>query len=148
MLHPEQLGENVVVIGGGEVGVEAGMNLAGKGHNVTVLEMRKELAMDTTMIHYRSMFQQAWEAIPTFKGICNATVTGITAAGVTYRDEAGEEHLIPAQSVVVSAGMKAKQQEALSFYGSAKRFYYIGDCKQTATVQQAMRSAFAAASQI
>ena len=148
MLHPDELGRDVVVIGGGEVGVEAGMNLAKKGHNVTVLEMRPELAMDTTMIHYRSMFQEAWEKIPTFRGICNATVTGITEKGVAYRDADGLEHVIPAQSVVVSAGMKARQEEALSFYGSAKRFFYIGDCKKAATVQQAMRSAFAAASQI
>ena len=39
MIHPETVGHNVVVIGGGEVGVEAGMNLAQKGHEVTVLEM-------------------------------------------------------------------------------------------------------------
>lgn len=148
MLHPEKLGQDVVVIGGGEVGVEAGMNLAEQGHNVTVLEMRSELAMDTTMIHYRSMFQAAWEKLPTFRGICQATVTGVTPEGVTYRDAAGEEHKVLAQSVVVSAGMRARQQEALDYYGSAPRFFYIGDCSKAATVQQAMRSAFAVASQI
>ena len=148
MLHPEQLGRDVVVIGGGEVGVETGMNLAKKGHNVTVLEMRDKLAADTTIMHFRSMFKDAWEAIPTFYSVCGVTVTGITAEGVTYRDKEGGEHLIPAQSVVISTGMKARQQEALSFYGSAGHFYCIGDCTKPATVQKAMRDAFATASQI
>lgn len=148
MLHPDRLGRDVVVIGGGEVGVEAGMNLAEKGHNVTVLEMRPELAMDTTMIHYRSMFQAAWEKLPNFRGICRATVTAITPEGVAYRNPEGEEHVVPAHSVVISAGMRSRQQEALAYYGSAERFFCIGDCDKTATVQQAMRSAFAVASQI
>lgn len=50
------VGKNVVVIGGGEVGVETAMYLAKQGRSATVLEMRKELAEDATMIHYRSMF--------------------------------------------------------------------------------------------
>lgn len=33
LLNPDALGQNVVVVGGGEVGVESGMNLAKKGHN-------------------------------------------------------------------------------------------------------------------
>lgn len=148
MIHPDRLGRDVVVIGGGEVGVEAGMNLAEKGHDVTVLEMRPELAMDTTMIHYRSMFQAAWEKLPNFRGICQATVTAITPEGVTYRNPEGEEHVVYAHSVVISAGMRSRQQEALAYYGSAERFFCIGDCDKTATVQQAMRSAFAVASQI
>jgi 2,4-dienoyl-CoA reductase-like NADH-dependent reductase (Old Yellow Enzyme family)/thioredoxin reductase len=148
MLHPEQLGQDVVVIGGGEVGVETGMNLAKRGHNVTVLEMRDKLAADTTIMHFRSMFKEAWESIPTFHSVCSVTVTAITPEGVSYRDQNGQEYAISAQSVVMSTGMKAKQEEALSFYGAGKRFYSIGDCTKPATVQKAMRDAFAVASQI
>ena len=148
MLDPDSVGHNVVVIGGGEVGVECGMNLAKKGHEVTVLEMRPMLAMDSTMIHFRSMFEEAWQAIPSFRGITGARVTAITAEGVCYADEKGEEHTIPADSVVISAGLKAKRDEALSFYNITDGFYMIGDCRKPGTVQHAMRQAFAAASEI
>lgn len=143
LLNPDALGKNVVVVGGGEVGVESGMNLAKKGHNVTVLEMGGMLAAESTAIHYYSMFRNAWEAIPDFHSIVNATVTGIEDDCVKYKDATGAEHAIPCDSVVISLGMKAKMDEALNFYGSADRFEMIGDCKKPATVQQAMRQAFA-----
>lgn len=143
MIHPESCGQKVVVIGGGEVGVEAGINLAQKGHDVTVIEMTHMLAPESTAIHYYSMFSEVWENLPNFTGIVNARVTGITDDVVTYMDKEGVEHAIECDSVVISLGMKAKTEEALSFFGSADRFEIIGDAKKPATVQQAMRSAFA-----
>ena len=143
MIHPETVGHKVVVIGGGEVGVEAGMNLAMKGHEVTVLEMTHMLAPESTAIHYYSMFQEAWEALPGFHSVVNATVTGVEDDKVTYRDKEGVEHAIPCDSVVISLGMRGRTQEALAFGGSADRFAIIGDCKKPATVQQAMRAAYA-----
>ncbi|MCR5784611.1 MAG: FAD-dependent oxidoreductase, partial [Eubacterium sp.] len=148
MINPDKLGKEVVVIGGGEVGVECGMNLAKKGHNVTVLEMRDTLAADSTIMHFRSMFKEYWESIPNFKGICSVSVKEISSDGVKYTDSDGKECFIKADSVVLSTGMRAKQTEALSFYGTAKRFYAIGDCTKAGTVQKAMRDAFAVASQI
>jgi pyruvate/2-oxoglutarate dehydrogenase complex dihydrolipoamide dehydrogenase (E3) component len=133
-----------VVIGGGEVGVETGMFLAQSGREVTVVEMRDELAADSTFMHYRSMFQAAWESIPTFHYVLNASAKEITPTGVVYTDATGE-HTLPAESVVLSVGMRAKSQEALAFYGSAPRFYLVGDCKKPGTIQTTNRSAYATA---
>jgi 2,4-dienoyl-CoA reductase-like NADH-dependent reductase (Old Yellow Enzyme family)/thioredoxin reductase len=143
MIHPEKVGHNVVVIGGGEVGVEAGMNLAQQGHEVTVLEMTHMLAPESTAIHYYSMFSDAWKKLPSFHSVVNATVTGVEDDKVTYKDADGVEHEIPCDNVVISLGMRAKQDEALAFSGTANRFAIIGDCKKPATVQQAMRQAYA-----
>jgi 2,4-dienoyl-CoA reductase-like NADH-dependent reductase (Old Yellow Enzyme family)/thioredoxin reductase len=148
IIEAGRLGHNVAIIGGGEVGVETGMKLAKEGHEVTVIEMRDELAADTTRIHYLSMFKAAWEAIPAFHGIVNATVTSVSPDGVFYKDKAGTEHKVAADSIVVSVGMKSKTAEAEAFYGAAPEFYIIGDCSSPATVQQATRSAFATAMQI
>ena len=133
----------MVVIGGGEVGVEAGMHLAQNGHEVTVLEMSHKLAPESTLSHYYSMFQDAWEAIPTFHSVVNATVTSVEDDCVKYKDSEGVEHAIPCDSVVISLGMKPLQEEALSFYDCATRFAFIGDCRKPGTVQHAMRHAYA-----
>lgn len=148
IMHSEKVGSRVVVIGGGEVGVETGMFLAQQGRDVTVIEMRDELAADTTFIHYRSMFQAAWEAIPSFHYVLNATAKEISASQLVYTDQGGQEHTLPADTVVLSVGMRAKSDEALSFYGAAPRFYMIGDCKQPGTIQTTNRNAYAVSASI
>lgn len=148
IMNIDKIGKNVVVIGGGEVGTETGMFLAQNGRNVTVIEMRDELAADTTAIHYRSMFQEAWEAIPSFSFVLNATAKEITAEGVTYTDKEGVDHFIPADSVVMSVGMRSKSDEALSFYGTNPGFYMVGDCNKPGTIQTTNRSAYVIAHNI
>ena len=148
IMNIDKIGKNVVVIGGGEVGTETGMFLAQNGRNVTVIEMRDELAADTTVMHYRSMFVEAWEKIPTFHYVLNATAKEITAEGVTYTDLEGTDHFIPADSVVMSVGMRSKVDEALSFYGTNPGFYMVGDCKKPGTIQTTNRSAYVIANNI
>jgi 2,4-dienoyl-CoA reductase-like NADH-dependent reductase (Old Yellow Enzyme family)/thioredoxin reductase len=145
---PDSLGGNVCVIGGGEVGMETGMHLARLGREVTVLEMRDELAADTTLIHYRTMFVEAWESIETLHPITNARVTGIRDGRVYYVGADGAERGVAADSVVMAVGMKARRDEALSFYGTAGRFFAIGDCTRPATIHEAVRQAFAAANSL
>jgi NADPH-dependent 2,4-dienoyl-CoA reductase/sulfur reductase-like enzyme len=144
--NEDALAENVVIIGGGEVGVETGMHLAEKGHKVTVLEMLDMLAPDAVPIHYYSMFKEAWEKLKNFKYILRARCNGIGADKVTYLDAGGAEHAIKAGSVVVAVGMKPKNDLALEFYGAGDRFFMIGDCNIAGNVQKAMRSAFSTAS--
>ena len=142
IMHSGKIGKNVVIIGGGEVGVETGMFLAQNGREVTVVEMRDEIAADTTVMHYRSMFQAAWEAIPSFHFVVNATAKEITADHVTYTDQNGEDHDLPADSVILSVGMRSKTDEALAFYGKSQYFYLLGDCKKPGTIQTTNRNAY------
>ena len=148
IMHSEKIGQNVIVIGGGEVGVETGMFLAQQGKNVTVIEMRDQLAADTTVMHYRSMFTDAWESIPTFHYVLNATAKEIAADHVTYTDKDGVDHDLPAESVILSVGMRSKTDEALSFYGTNPGFYMVGDCRKPGTIQTTNRSAYVTASNI
>ena len=144
----EEMGQNVVVIGGGEVGLEAGIKIAQTGRKATVLEMRPMLAMDATKIHYREKMDEMWQNDPNFTGLVNVTVTGVTKDSVTYVDKEGVSHTIPADDIVVAAGMKAQTDLALSFYGTAPEFYVLGDCKKPGTIQTVMRQAFAVAHNI
>ncbi len=148
IMNIDKIGKNVVVIGGGEVGVETGMFLAQNGREVTVIEMRDELAADTTVMHYRSMFVEAWEAIPSFHYVLNATAKEIAPDHVTYTDKDGVDHDLPADSVILSVGMRSKVDEALSFYGTNPGFYMVGDCKKPGTIQTTNRSAYVIANNI
>ena len=142
--HPERAVGRVAVIGGGEVGVETGMYLAELGHDVTVVGRNKVIAGDCTLMHYRSMFQSAWEAIPNLRFVLGKEAREIREDRVIFADkETGEPGAAEADTVVLAVGMRAKTDEALSYYGSAPHFYMIGDCVKPGTIQTTNRSAYA-----
>jgi 2,4-dienoyl-CoA reductase-like NADH-dependent reductase (Old Yellow Enzyme family)/thioredoxin reductase len=141
------LAKDVIIVGGGMSGVETGMYLAELGRNVTVLEKFHKLAKDAPPLQFYTMFEEAWEALPTFKGIVNARVNAIIPDGVTYLDADGKEQTVKAGSIVLATGMKARTDEALKFAGTGI-LTLVGDCKKAGDLQTAMRSSFAIASTI
>ena len=54
---------------------------------------------------------------------------------MTYRDAAGAEKTIECDDVVLAGGMNPCYDEALKFYGTADRFFMIGDCTEVGSVQ-------------
>lgn len=159
------LGHSVVVIGGSGTGVETGIHLAQKGHDVTVLTRQDALAKDESNPHGitmtwieqkkdgRSAFDfiihPEWEKYPNFHSILNATTIAVDAGAgaVTYIKE-GAEHTICADGIVISGGMTPLMDEALGFSNSAADFYMVGDCLKPTNLQVGMRQAYAAANQI
>lgn len=141
----DTLDKDIVIVGGGQSGVETGMHLAEKGHNVTVLEQSHKLAKDAPPLQFYSMFEEAWEKLPNFRGIVNAVCTAVTADGVTYVDADGNEQTVTAGTVVIAAGMQPKNDEALAFAALNKKLFLIGDCHTVGNVQTAVRSGYGAA---
>lgn len=144
--NEDSLAGEVVIIGGGEVGIETGMHLADKGHKVVLLEMGDKLAPHAPPNHFYNMFRQAWEERQGLRCITKARCTSAGAGEVVYADAEGAEHRVKAGSIIVAAGMKPSQESALRFYGTADRFFMIGDCNVVGNIQKAIRSAFSIAS--
>ena len=142
------MGKNVVVIGGGEVGVEMGVFLARKGHQVTLLEMNGILSPESVPVHFRSIFEKTWEEQEGFCYHLNARCVGVDTDGVRYVDQNGEAHKIIADKVVLAAGMKARQQEAMAFLNGNVRTHMIGDCLKVGSIQTCMRAAYGLANNI
>ncbi|AKU25881.1 NADH dehydrogenase [Geobacillus stearothermophilus] len=96
-------GKHVAVIGGGNSGVEAAIDLAGIASHVTLLEFAPELKADAVL-------QNRLYSLPNVTVIKNAQTTEITGTdkvnGLTYIDrETGEEHHIELQGVFVQIGL-------------------------------------------
>jgi len=81
--------------------------------------------------------------------IMEAMVTGVAGGKVTYKDASGEKS-VQADSIVLYAGLKPRQDEAMKFSGSAGQIFIVGTCGGSTAggVQTTQRSAFFAASQI
>ncbi len=96
-------GKHVAVIGGGNSGVEAAIDLAGICKHVTVLEFLEDLKAD-------SVLQERLYSLPNVTVIKNAQTSKITGTdkvnGISYIDRAtGEEHHIELQGVFVQIGL-------------------------------------------
>ncbi len=142
------LAKDVVIIGGGSMGVETGIFLADQGHSVTVLEAANVMAGDAARSHFYERLVYTWEQLPNFKPIVQARCNGITEGGVTYLDADGKQQSIKAGTVVVAMGMKARADQALKFNGTSPWVYRVGNCQEAADLRCAIRSAFSAASMI
>lgn len=141
--HEEELGSSVILIGGGQVGCETALHYAKLGKKVTVMEMQSELAPDASTTGRNELLTEI-AAEPNFIPLTGAKCVSLTATSVTYEKD-GKQETITADSVVLSAGMKAKTQEADSFIGTTLAFAEIGDCVRARTVEYATKEAYYAA---
>lgn len=96
-------GKHVAVIGGGNSGIEAAIDLAGIAKHVTVLEFLPELKAD-------SVLQERLYSLPNVTVVKNAQTQEITGKdkvdGITYTDrDTGEEHHIELEGVFVQIGL-------------------------------------------
>jgi NADH-dependent peroxiredoxin subunit F len=96
-------GKDVAVIGGGNSGIEAAIDLAGIVKHVTVLEFAPELKADQVL-------QERLHSLPNVTVVTNAATQEITGTdnvtGITYQDrETGEEHHVALQGVFVQIGL-------------------------------------------
>ncbi len=144
----DSLAKKVVIIGGGEVGVETGMHLAELGHEVTVIEMLDKLASTAPPVHFWELFREAWERLSDFHFVLNARCESIGDGKVTYTDAEGKKQTIEAGSVVLSVGMKPRNGLVMNFIGAAERVMAVGDCDRVGNIQKAIRSGYSIASML
>jgi len=146
----KELGKNVVMVGAGSYSVETAIYLAQAGHNVTVLASGKDLVEESGP-HQLENIAMTFKNMKNCTSVMNAITTGISDGKVTYKDASGSEKSVLADSVVLYAGLKPRQVEAMKFSGSAGQIFIIGDCSGNSNgggVQTTQRSAFFAASQV
>ena len=143
-----EISRDVVIVGGGEIGVEMGLHLAKKGHQVTLLEMGPTLSPESVPVHFRSLFQSSWENQAGFTFHLNTRCTAISQEGVIYLDGEGATHTLPAGTILLAAGMRENIDEAMAFLEGTVRAHMIGDCNKVGCVQTALRAAYALAGNI
>jgi alkyl hydroperoxide reductase subunit F len=93
----------VAVIGGGNSGVEAAIDLAGIVNHVTLIEFDSKLRADAVL-------QKKLNSLPNVTVIMNAQTTAITGTdkvdGLTYKDRvSGEEKRVDLEGVFVQIGL-------------------------------------------
>lgn len=142
-LNPEtELAEEIVVIGGGLVGIEESIHLATLGKKVTVLEMTNGYAVDASMLYRASIDSALREA--DVKVVTGAKVTEVTADGVKYLKD-GKEYLAGGGTVLYAVGYRKDESVYFDMYDKAPAVYIAGDCAKVGKVDGAVHAGFFAA---
>lgn len=145
--NQDDVGSNVIVVGGGLVGCELGLHLAKNDRNVTIVEMQDEVAPDAYPMHRIALLNEM------DKMLCYKTglkCTSIKSNGVEVEDTQGNKKFMFADTVVYALGMSANREEASKLSSIIKNIpvYEVGDCLQARKVYDAVREAFVAAMSI
>ena len=138
-MEPDKVGKKLVILGGGLVGCELAIFMAGLGREVTILEMAPSLNSGTNLLQGSSINLEIKRL-----GIdvrLNTKVTKVTSEGVTGEGKDGEA-FFPADTVVCALGMKPNREEAAALALCAPEYHVLGDCVIPATVYQATNAAY------
>ena len=135
-----QVGQQVVIIGGGQVGCETADYLAGQGKQVTVIEVLKKAASDMyVMVRRRLMDDLRSRRVVLLTGAhCETILDGSVL--VTTGD--GKRENIPIETVVIAVGYRPDNslQEALK--GRFDEVYRIGDASKPRRIYDAVQEGY------
>ncbi len=138
----DELGERVVVIGGGLVGCETAIHLARNGKKVTIVEMLDGIAGDANDFYLSAIMEQI--GISGIEVRTGARCERFTSEGVLIVDEAGESELLPCDAAVLSVGMKSNREPAEMLRAKAgfTHFRDVGDCVMPKQIRQAVHHGY------
>lgn len=132
------IGQNVVIIGGGTIGAEIGIELAALDKKeVTIVEMTGEIAVQGNML-YKIGLRQHMDAAPTLHVLTETLCMEIADAGVIVKTRTGEVKTLPADTVIIATGVRAKKGEAEKFYGITPETFTAGDCEKARIIKDAI----------
>ncbi|MBM6990351.1 MAG: FAD-dependent oxidoreductase [Mobilibacterium timonense] len=136
----DKIGKKVAIIGGGLIGCETAINLGMQNRDVTIIEMRSELAPEANMFHKMAV-QPMVEKYTT-------AMTGVAAKefnekGVVVKNvETGEEILVEADTIILSVGLRSRTEDVEKFEGLVDEYYPIGNCVKPGQVTGAIHDAY------
>lgn len=139
--HMDEVGGNVVIIGGGSIGCELGVDLAKTGKNVTILEIGSVLNRTLNDIMKTALMTEMKKYL-NLTAITNISCREIREHSVTAETEDGNVKEFPADTVIFAAGMKSRIDEANEFYGIAQDTNIIGDANRVGTVWNALEDGY------
>jgi flavanone/flavanol-cleaving reductase len=138
----ENIGNRVLVVGGGLVGCETGLHLAQQGKDVTIVEMLDEVAQDANIMHRRGLMLELAKSVAIRTGL---TCVEITGEGVVAVDRGGNRESLPCDTVVLAVGYRSCTDVVDALAGTAPEVMTIGDCVKPRKVLQAIRTGYDAA---
>ena len=141
----KDVGQTVIIIGGGLVGCETAEFLAEKGRQVTIVEMLERIGNDISIAN-------RWVTLLRLKkaGISietNTKVEEISDKGIVASCD-GVSKSFESDTVVLAVGMRPNSELTRQLVGKLTAAYSIGDCVEPQRISQAIENGFQVAREI
>ena len=148
-----EVGENVLVMGGGFAGVECAIGLALDGKKATVVEMSDAIASGPNTPYPGTGAMQVdalWTNVKKngVNVMLNTKCVEITDDGMICEDKEGNRFELKADNVIVAAGIAPNEDTVEKLRDAVIDFASIGDCYQPGLVRTAVRQGYDAAMNI
>lgn len=142
-LNGKEVGNNVVVIGGGLTGSEIAYELALGGKTVTIVEMKNDLIAQKGVCLANSSYLREWFALNKTSVYLGATVKEVKDSSIIIKTKEGEDKEIPCDSVISSVGyIPAPLTEAKN------KVHLVGDCLSVGNLRSVIWRAYEVAMKI
>jgi len=131
-----KVGQNVIIIGGGQVGCETSYYLANMGKKVTIIEILPRMAGEMGMMTRRRLMDG-------LKGkqvalLTNTKCEEVKSDSVTVISTEGQRKTYLVDSIIVAVGYRANDELFKTLEGKVPELYRIGDSSQPRGIREAM----------
>jgi len=137
----KQLGERIVIIGGGEIGCETALHLAEGNPKMRILIVElMEKVLSGTHVSVRQLLGKRLNEL----GIqiqYNSKLVGVNR-GRVFLEEKGIKKEISADSVILATGYRSNTKLLAELEGKITELYSIGDCNMPRRVLEAVWEGF------
>lgn len=145
-----EVGENVLVLGGGFAGVECAIGLALAGKKSTIIEMSDALASGPNTPYPGTGAMQIdalWTNVKknNVQVMLNTKCVEITDEGMICEDKDGNRIELKADKVIAAIGIAPNEATVDELRETVIDFEWIGDCNQPGLIRTAVRDGYDAA---
>ena len=141
-LDGAEVGNEIVIIGGGLTGCECALLYAREGKTVHLAEMRDALAIDANIRNRPILLAELDDA--GVDEVLNARALRVETEGVVVETPEGER-MLPADTVICAVGQRSRRAAADALLDSAPFVRVVGDAKRPANITTAVYEGWHAA---
>ena len=135
----KEVGEKVLILGGGMEGCETAVWLSQKGKKVRIIELLDTIATNVHQAN-RQMLLDMMDDLKV-EIILKGKITQVNKSGVSLVHE-GENRFLECHSLVLAAGLTPLRSLSEALKEKGKPFYEVGDCQSPRNVHYAILDGF------
>jgi 2-enoate reductase len=149
LLGKKKAGEKVLVLGGGLIGCETALWLGRQGKKVTIVELLHDLLIAGIPVQHMNRLMLL-DMLKFYKVnvFTNTSLSEVTEEGAIVMDRDFGKRNLPADTVVIAAGLKPEQELYRALQGHSPNLFLIGDSRKAQNIMNSVWDAYEVARMI